>query len=164
MVLVVLDVRLDGGGRSGGGASVGVVDDRAALINDTQSHGSVGAPAETDSFPVKAGDLKKASYVILRGFPCKIVEVSKSGGTVSLTGHDIFTGTKHENTTPAENDREVPAITRAEYVLLDVSDAYLTLMTEATGATKEDVPRPEGKGSRPSDRTRRGESGRPRAS
>ncbi|MFD5513590.1 hypothetical protein ACFWIB_38460 [Streptomyces sp. NPDC127051] len=114
------------------------------MTDDKQSH-DPDALGATGSFPMKAGSLRKNGYVILKGFPCQIVDMSNSGGTISLTGRDIFTGKKYEETKSAETETDVPVVTRSEYVLCEVSDGYLSLMVEATGEMKEHVLQPEGK-------------------
>ncbi|MFB7672177.1 translation initiation factor IF-5A [Kitasatospora purpeofusca] len=108
-------------------------------------HDFSDAPAGKDRFPAKASSMRKNGYVILKGFPCKIVDMSQSDGQVTLTGLDLFTGKKYEDTTSSTSDVDVPVVTRTEYLLSDVSDGHLSLMHESTGETKEDIPKPEGK-------------------
>ncbi|MFB7178597.1 translation initiation factor IF-5A [Streptomyces sp. NPDC056257] len=115
------------------------------MTDDEYNHGLPDAPAGKDSFTVKASALKKNGYVILKGFPCKIVDMSNSGDKVNLTGIDVFTGKKYEDKSSSTAEVDVPVVTRTEYRLCDISDGYLSLMVEATGETKEDVPGPEGK-------------------
>ena len=63
--------------------------------------------------PVKCSSLRKGGHVMLRGFPCKIVEMStaqpgKHGHSkVHLVGLDIFTGKKHEDICPSKDTIEV---------------------------------------------------------
>ena len=63
--------------------------------------------------PVKASSIRKGGYAVLRGFPCKIVELAtaqpgKHGHSkIHFIGLDIFTGKKHEDIHPAKEYIEV---------------------------------------------------------
>jgi len=94
--------------------------------------------------------LRKNGFVVIKGRPCKIVEMttSKTGkhghAKVHLTAIDIFTGKKLEDLSPSTHNMEVPNVTRKEYQLLDISeDGFLSLMSE-DGSTKDDVKVPDG--------------------
>lgn len=93
--------------------------------------------------------LRKNGHVVIKGRPCKIVEMStsKTGkhghAKVHLVAIDIFTGKKLEDLSPSTHNMEVPNVRRQEYQLLDIDDGYLSLMTQ-DGDTKDDVKVPEG--------------------
>jgi len=102
------------------------------------------------TYPMQCSALRKNGYVVIKGRPCKIIEMttSKTGkhghAKVNLTGIDIFTGKRLEDMSPSTHNMEVPNVTRREYQLLDISeDGFLSLMSE-DGATKDDVKAPEG--------------------
>jgi translation initiation factor 5A len=102
------------------------------------------------TFPMQCSALRKNGYVVLKGRPCKIVEMStsKTGkhghAKVHLVGLDIFTGKKLEDLSPSTHNMEVPNVIRKEYQLLDISeDNFLSLMAE-DGSTKDDVKLPDG--------------------
>jgi len=102
------------------------------------------------TFPMQCSALRKNGHVVLKGRPCKIVEMStsKTGkhghAKVHLVGLDIFTGKKMEDLSPSTHNMEVPNVSRKEYQLLDISeDNFLSLMSE-DGATKDDVKLPDG--------------------
>ena len=78
------------------------------------------------TFPVSVGDIKKGDHCILKGHPCKIVEVhhiklGKHGHTKAvLIGLDIFTSKRYEDSFPTSHTIEAPFIEKKEYQLLDV--------------------------------------------
>ncbi|KAE8418199.1 eukaryotic translation initiation factor eIF-5A [Aspergillus pseudocaelatus] len=102
------------------------------------------------TFPMQCSALRKNGHVVIKGRPCKIVDMStsKTGkhghAKVHLVALDIFTGKKLEDLSPSTHNMEVPNVKRTEYQLLDITDDdFLSLMTDA-GDTKDDVKVPEG--------------------
>lgn len=101
------------------------------------------------TYPMQCSALRKGGYVVIKGRPCKIVDMStsKTGkhghAKVNLTALDIFTGKKLEDLSPSTHNMEVPNVTRQEYQLLYVDDDYLHLIT-SDGTEKNDVKLPEG--------------------
>jgi len=94
--------------------------------------------------------LRKNGFVVIKGRPCKIVDMStsKTGkhghAKVHLVALDIFTGKKLEDLCPSTHNMDVPNVSRREYQLLDISDdGFLNLMSE-DGTSKDDVRMPEG--------------------
>ncbi|KAL1971934.1 hypothetical protein VTN31DRAFT_2022 [Thermomyces dupontii] len=104
----------------------------------------------SSTYPMQCSALRKGGYVVIKGRPCKIVEMSTSktgkhgGAKVHLVALDIFTGKKLEELSPSTHNMDVPNVTRKEYQLLDVTDdGFLSLMDD-NGNTKDDVKLPEG--------------------
>ncbi|KAL2007768.1 hypothetical protein VTN00DRAFT_7750 [Thermoascus crustaceus] len=102
------------------------------------------------TYPMQCSALRKNGFVVIKGRPCKIVEMStsKTGkhghAKVHIVALDIFTGKKLEDLSPSTHNMEVPKVTRKEYQLLDITDDdFLSLMSE-DGNTKDDVKLPEG--------------------
>ncbi len=112
--------------------------------------------------------LRKGGFVVIKGRPCKIVEMStsKTGkhghAKVHLVAIDIFNNRKLEELCPSTHNMDVPNVSRKEYQLvsdhpqleegrvfahdnqLDISDdGFLSLMG-SDGDTKDDVKTPGG--------------------
>lgn len=64
--------------------------------------------------------LRKNGFVVMKGRPCKIVEISTSDdrATCHLVATDIFDGEKFEDSFPSEEDIDVPHVSRREYQLV----------------------------------------------
>ncbi len=103
----------------------------------------------SDSYPMACGEIKKGGYMVFQGRPCKVVgyTTAKTGkhghAKAAITGIDIFTGKKYEDSKPTSHNVEVPNIKRKAYTAIDVdADGYLTLM-DKQGATRQDLKLPD---------------------
>ncbi|KAK8959024.1 Eukaryotic translation initiation factor 5A-1/2 [Platanthera guangdongensis] len=107
-----------------------------------ESKGDAGA---SKTYPQQAGTIRKSGYIVIKGRPCKVVEVSTS--KTGKHGHakchfvaiDIFTAKKLEDIVPSSHNCDVPHVNRTDYQLIDISsDGFLSLLTE-NGNTKDDL-------------------------
>jgi translation initiation factor 5A len=103
----------------------------------------------SDTYPQQASALRKNGYVVIKGRPCKIMDMStsKTGkhghAKIHMVGIDIFNNKRYEDITPSTHNMEVPNVTRTEFQLLDIEDGFLSLL-KPDGSTKDDVKVPEG--------------------
>lgn len=80
------------------------------------------------TFPQQAGTIRKSGHIVIKGRPCKVVDVSTS--KTGKHGHakchfvavDIFTSKKVEDLQPSSHNCDVPVVNRVEYQLIDISD------------------------------------------
>ncbi|KAJ1840726.1 translation initiation factor eIF5A [Coemansia sp. RSA 1722] len=119
----------------------------AATDNDAQHehHFENADSGAALTYPMQCSALRKNGFVVMKGRPCKIIDMStsKTGkhghAKVNYSGVDLFNGRKYEDMSPSTHNVDVPHVTRNEYQLIDISEEdYLTLMNEQ-GETKEDV-------------------------
>ena len=97
---------------------------------------SVDAGA-SDTYPIRAGEVKKGSHVVIKGHPCKVIDysTSKTGkhghAKAKIVALDIFTFRKYEDVCPTSHNMVAPNVKRVEYQLIDISDdGFASLMTE----------------------------------
>ena len=114
--------------------------------HETFEKGDAGA---SHTFPSQAGCLKKGGFIVIKGKPCKIVDIttSKAGkhghAKANIVGIDIFTDKKYEDSAPTSHNVEVPNVVRKELSLLDIGkDGFVTLMLD-DGTQKEDLKMPD---------------------
>lgn len=122
-----------------------MADQEEALNNYDFTSSDAGA---SHTIPMDAGQIRKGGYIVIKGRPCKVVNVStsKTGkhghAKANFTAIDIFTGKKLEDIVPTSHSTSVPNVVRLEYQLLDISDdGFLSLLT-ADGDTKDDLKLP----------------------
>ncbi|TMW62875.1 hypothetical protein Poli38472_005493 [Pythium oligandrum] len=116
-------------------------------MSDDYTFESTDAGA-SETYPMEAGQIKKNGFIMIKGHPCKVVNVStsKTGkhghAKCNFTALDIFTNKKLEDIVPSTHTTSVPFVSRKEYTLLDISeDDFVSLMDES-GDTREDVKLP----------------------
>eukprot|EP00929_Paragymnodinium_shiwhaense_P112438 TRINITY_DN8069_c0_g1_i1.p1 TRINITY_DN8069_c0_g1~~TRINITY_DN8069_c0_g1_i1.p1 ORF type:complete len:172 (+),score=55.74 TRINITY_DN8069_c0_g1_i1:36-518(+) len=99
----------------------------------------------SDTYPIRAGEVKKGGFVVIKGFPCKVIDysTSKTGkhghAKAKIVALDIFTQRKYEDICPTSHNMIAPNVKREEWSIIDINDeGFASLMNEA-GDTREDL-------------------------
>merc|ERR1712216_331350 len=121
-----------------------------AAMSDEETQFESADAGASDTIPVTAGSVRKGGHIVIKGKPCKVIDISTS--KTGKHGHakckfvalNIFTGAKQEDMQPSSHNCEVPNVGRKEYSLLDIDDeGFLSLMAD-DGSTKDDLKLPSG--------------------
>jgi len=110
---------------------------------------STGAAGGSLTVPIRAGEVKKGTHVMLKGKPCKciMVTVSKTGkhghAKANITGLDVFTGKKYVEICPTSHNMTSPVMHRSEWQLVDlVMPAGGMVLMDQGGSQREDLDLP----------------------
>merc|ERR1712166_1401539 len=84
------------------------------MSDDEYAIDAEGDAGSATTYPLEAGQIRKGGYIVVKGRPCKVVDVSTS--KTGKHGHakchfvtiDIFTGKKLEELCPASHNAMVP--------------------------------------------------------
>jgi translation initiation factor 5A len=113
---------------------------------EAETFEATGSGAEK-TYPIRAGEVKKGMTVLLKGKPCKVIEVttSKTGkhghAKANITGTDIFTGKKVQDICPSSHNMMAPFVFTQQLLVTDVEDGFCFLMDD-NGETREDMELP----------------------
>ena len=115
--------------------------------DDEQTFESTDAGA-SETYPMEAGQIRKGGHIMIKGNPCKVLDVSTS--KTGKHGHakchfvaiDIFSGKKMEDLVPAGHTTSVPFVKKEEFQCIDCDeDGFVTVIT-ASGDTRSDLKLP----------------------
>merc|ERR1711907_717167 len=108
---------------------------RIIMADEDYSIEAAGDAGAADTQPMEAGQIRKGGFIMIKGNPCKVVDVatSKTGKHGHAKCHfvaiNIFNGKKAEELCPATHNAQVPFVTRKEYQVMSVDDEpYVSLM------------------------------------
>ena len=95
-----------------------------------------GVSSGTLTYPVPGGSVRKNGHMMIKGFPCKVTEISisKTGkhghAKAHVFGLDIFTGKKYEDVFPTSHNVEAPVIKKTEVEAVSIEDGVLNYMDD----------------------------------
>merc|ERR1711936_56190 len=107
-----------------------------------------GESGSSETYPQQCSALRKGGHVMIKGRPCKIVEMStsKTGkhghAKVHMVAIDIFTSKKLEDICPSTHNMDVPNVKRKDYQLIGMDDDFVSLMDDS-GETRDDLKCPD---------------------
>jgi len=114
-------------------------------MSDAEDDYDAADSGAADCTPIEAGSARKGGFLVIKGRPCKIVDMSKAkvgkhgAAKCHFIGVDIFTAKKLECICPASAGLSQPIVERSEYQLCDIADdGYLSLMTSG-GDMRDDI-------------------------
>ena len=99
----------------------------------------------------QANNVHVGDFLLINGFPCKVVNLTKSktgkhgGCKIHFVGLDIFTQKKYDTIYKSGDNVAVPIISKCDYTLVDISDddpAFLSLIDNAH-TMREDTKLPD---------------------
>merc|ERR1719181_2075728 len=102
-------------------------DNESAVIRDDDYNVANAAAGASKTVPIRAGEVRKGTYVMLKGKPCKVIDVSisKTGkhghAKANITGLDVFTGRKYVEISPTSHNMTAPTMFRSEYQMVSVN-------------------------------------------
>merc|ERR1712232_153757 len=108
-----------------------------------------GGSGSSETYPQQCSALRKGGHVMIKGRPCKIVEMStsKTGkhghAKVHMVALDIFTSKKLEDICPSTHNMNVPNVTRTDYQFTDITDDDFVELMEDDGTLKADLKIPD---------------------
>mmetsp|Transcript_9192 Transcript_9192/g.14526 ORF Transcript_9192/g.14526 Transcript_9192/m.14526 type:complete len:152 (-) Transcript_9192:1364-1819(-) len=99
----------------------------------------------SQTVPIQAGLCKKGTFVLLKGNPCKVIELStsKTGkhghAKANIIGVDIFTGKKYQDISPTSHNLLQPIIQKTDYTLIQIEDDDYVALMDDEGEVREDL-------------------------
>merc|ERR1711881_448224 len=128
---------------------MGIADKSKTMADEDYEITGSGDAGAAATKPMEAGQVRKGVFIMIKGKPCKVVDVSTS--KTGKHGHakchfvatNIFTGKKQEELCPASHNIDVPFVFRTDLQVMDIGeDGYLNLMS-TEGDCREDLQLPD---------------------
>ena len=97
---------------------------------------------------VEAGQIRKGGYIMIKGKPCKVKDVStsktgKHGHTkCKFSASDIFTGASCEELCPSTHSIDVPVVNKTDWMIQGTQDETYVLLMNDDGEMREDLQLP----------------------
>merc|ERR1712159_81529 len=97
---------------------------------------------------VEAGQIRAGGYIMIKGKPCKVrdVSVSKTGkhghAKCKFSATDIFTGNACEELCPSTHSIDIPVVTKKDWMIQGLQDETYVLLMDEEGEMREDLQLP----------------------
>merc|ERR1712139_450769 len=97
---------------------------------------------------VEAGQIRKGGYIMIKGKPCKVkdVSVSKTGkhghAKCKFAASDIFTGNTCEELCPSTHSIDVPVVKKKDWSITGLQDGTYVCLMDDDGEMREDLQLP----------------------
>tara|TARA_Y100000991_G_C21970957_1_gene349434 strand:- start:1405 stop:1917 length:513 start_codon:yes stop_codon:yes gene_type:complete len=107
-----------------------------------------GDAGASDTISVEAGQIRKGGYIMIKGKPCKVkeVSVSKTGkhghAKCKFSASDIFTGSTCEELCPSTHSIDVPVVKKKDWLITGIQDDNYVLLMNDDGDMREDLQLP----------------------
>jgi len=94
----------------------------------SEEHDFQTGSGAAESIPVQASSLRKSGFVLIKGHPCKIVDMSSSKtgkhghAKIHFVALDIFDGKKYEDICPSTHNMQQPIVNRRECTALGIDE------------------------------------------
>jgi len=94
---------------------------------------------------IEAGQIRKGGYIMIKGKPCKVkdVSVSKTGkhghAKCKFSASDIFTGASCEELCPSTHSIDVPIVVKKDWMIQGLQDETYVLLMDDDGEMREDL-------------------------
>eukprot|EP00286_Rhodomonas_abbreviata_P021293 CAMPEP_0181312816 /NCGR_PEP_ID=MMETSP1101-20121128/13904_1 /TAXON_ID=46948 /ORGANISM="Rhodomonas abbreviata, Strain Caron Lab Isolate" /LENGTH=157 /DNA_ID=CAMNT_0023419703 /DNA_START=12 /DNA_END=485 /DNA_ORIENTATION=- len=117
-------------------------------MSDAEDDYDAADSGAADCTPIEAGSVRKGGFLVIKGRPCKVVDVTKAkvgkhgAAKCHMIGVDIFTSKKLEMVCPASAGLGQPNVGRDEYQLCGLEEEFMSLMDKNSNI-RDDLKLPE---------------------
>ena len=115
-------------------------------MSDTENYSIDTTDAgASQTVSVEAGQIRKGGYIMIKGKPCKVkdVSVSKTGkhghAKCKFAASDIFTGATCEELCPSTHSIDVPIVSKKDWMIQGLQDDTYVLLMDDDGEMREDL-------------------------
>merc|ERR1719174_115328 len=116
--------------------------------DDAQYEVNTGDAGSAATVSVEAGQIRKGGYIMIKGKPCKVRDVSvpKTGkhghAKCKFSAVDIFTGNTCEELCPSTHSIDIPVVTKKDWMIQGLQDETYVLLMDDEGEMREDLQLP----------------------
>merc|ERR1711970_95512 len=128
---------------------MGTHERHTAAMSDNEFNVETTDSGAAATVSVEAGQIRKGGYIMIKGKPCKVrdVSVSKTGkhghAKCKFSAVDIFTGNTCEELCPSTHSIDIPVVTKKDWMIQGLQDETYVLLMDDDGEMREDLQLPE---------------------